>query len=765
MNTDRYVVVKPIRTLRDLLGWLVRLVPLLVATIAWQLGDTFALDVGTLADEDVVSGFYEREANEQATYRWSSYRSTLTLPARYLPAVLDIEGTVVPGGTRVSLLSADETFRVDLPPTAGEPVMRHYRVLWPATSTPTGWFSIEVAADRLENTLDARSLGLLIRTITLTATHHAAQVPPLLVLLIGILPLSLEACLRLANIRRAISLALSMLVGLLTIAVWFWIPLWIQPFVPYIVATLLFLAGMLWWNRWVVTHQQANKLPYLYIILVAWSGAIPLYLALRYGVRSWYHPDNMRFVAMGAALLLPLVGGRVRRGLLWTIVAGLIIYGVHRYTTLFLSDYSNDFTALFRGPRSFLSGDPLYKLEVLQGNPLVNTYKYPPFFVFLMGPITGLPYVPAFYIWRGFNLLLLCLALLLLWRWSGQPLRSWSTVGLLYLLLVFRPLSESLGYGQLDIVILVSLAAALLALKHGRWGWWGAALAVPAAIKLYPAFLVVHTVFSRFRAKKPQMNIDKHRFPEQSVFIRVSLWLKQGIQWRGVVGFVVGFVVLTGLAIAVFGWDVHLMYLTEVLPVSGGGTAWVENQTINGWLNRLVTNRIELGPDSPGIVRWLTYAAAVVMVFLTVLLTMRCSDGAATMRRGDATDEANMLQRDDATVRRRDESGAGDDHAGFGLWIITMLIILPAAWIHYQAILIIPLYQLFVRLERQTTGIRWQPLVMISLAWMLLCYGNQWTFFDLSYHGPIWALLLSYKLYALLLLWGATVKFSTDAHR
>lgn len=729
MTTDRYVVIKPIRDIRNLLGWLVRLVPLLVASIAWQLGGTFALDVGTLADEDVVSGFYERETNVQATYRyrWSSYRSTLTLPARYLPAVLDIEGTVVPGGTRVSLLSANETLRVDLPPTAGVPVMRHYRILWPATSTPTGWFSIEVAADRLENTLDARSLGLLIGTITLTATHRAMLVPPLLVLLLGIVPLSLEACLRLANIRRSISLVLSVLVGMLTIAAWFWIPLWIQPFVPYIVATLLFLAGMLWWSRWVVTHQQANTLPSLYIILVAWSGAIPLYLALRYGVRSWYHPDNMRFVAMGAALLLPLAGPRVRRGLLWVIVAGLAIYGVHRYTSLFLSDYSNDFTALFRGPRSFLNGESLYKLEELQGNPLVNTYKYPPFFIFLMGPITGLPYVPAFYIWRGFNLLLLLLALVLLWRWSGQPLRSWSTVGLLYLLLVFRPLSESLGYGQLDIVILVSLAAALLALKHTRWGWWGAALAVPAAIKLYPAFLVVHAFFSRSQKHKPQMNTDEHRFPEQSVVTRGSLWLKEGIQWRGVAGFVVGFAVLTGLAIAVFGWDVHLMYLTEVLPVSGGGTAWVENQTFNGWFNRLVTDRIELGPDSPGIIRWLTYGAAVVMIALTLLL-MR--------RRSDADD-------------------ADDDHAGFGLWIITMLIILPAAWIHYQAILIIPLYQLLVRLERHAMGVRWQPLVMLSLAWMLLCYGNQWTFFDLSYHGPIWALLLSYKVYGLLLLWGA----------
>jgi RsiW-degrading membrane proteinase PrsW (M82 family) len=78
---------------------------------------------------------------------------------------------------------------------------------------------------------------------------------------------------------------------------------------------------------------------------------------------------------------------------------------------------------------------------------------------------------------------------------------------------------------------------------------------------------------------------------------------------------------------------------------------------------------------------------------------------------------------------------------------------------HYAAVLLIPFYQLFVRLEQQppqTNALPWRVLLLYALAWLLLCYGNQWTFFDRTmYDGPLWVLVLSYKFYGLLLLWFA----------
>jgi hypothetical protein len=306
-----------------------------------------------------------------------------------------------------------------------------------------------------------------------------------------------------------------------------------------------------------------------------------------------------------------------------------------------------------------------------------------------MGGLTGLPFGPAIQVWRGINLLIFLIAGFLLWRWSKRPLRSWSTAGLAYGMLVFQQAPTVLTYGQVDMIVMVAVAGALLALSRQRWGLAGALLALPAAIKLYPAYLLIHAAIQR--------------------------------RWRAVAGFGAAFLALAAISVATLGWGVHMIYLRDVMPISSAGTAWVENQTFNGFINRLVTAPpIRLAPETSQAATWLTYACALALVLLTAW-----------------------------RVR------AMDAESGFGLWIVSMLIILPSAWMHYEVLLLIPLYQLLVRLEREPQRWSWRTVTLIVLAWSLLCYGNQWTFFNRTFHGPVWALLLSYKLYGMLLLWAA----------
>lgn len=85
-----------------------------------------------------------------------------------------------------------------------------------------------------------------------------------------------------------------------------------------------------------------------------------------------------------------------------------------------------------------------------------------------------------------------------------------------------------------------------------------------------------------------------------------------------------------------------------------------------------------------------------------------------------------------------------------------MLLVLPAAWMHYEALLLIPFCQLFV-LARSERGVRWQVVALYALAWMLLAHGNLWSFFNKSLYGPFWQLILSYKFYGQLLLYAAIV--------
>jgi hypothetical protein len=205
-------------------------------------------------------------------------------------------------------------------------------------------------------------------------------------------------------------------------------------------------------------------------------------------------------------------------------------------------------------------------------------------------------------------------------------------------------------------------------------------------MKLYPAYLLLHAVVLR--------------------------------RWRAPLAAAITVLALTALAIALLGWPVHATYFATVLPASGGGTGWIENQTLNGFLNRLGASSAALLPDAGGTVRWLTYLGALALSALAAQRTLRRDIGAS-----------------------------------FGLWVVTLLIVMPISWIHYEALLIVPFFHLFVAAERRAQPLDRRMVFVYAAACMLLAYGNQWTFFGRIWLGPAWAFVLSYKWYGMLLLW------------
>lgn len=672
------------------------LVPVLLAWAFWLRGGAVRLDIGGLTDRVVIWNFHEPEANPTDTYRWSTHEATITLPAHILPGIVQVRGAVAPDGTQVTL-GVGRQYTVALPPREGTPELRRYQMLFPPDTDLSGSTTLAVLATPPAVTAETRPLGMLIADVQAqslapasAAVAPGSDMPPLfLLVLFGAIPLVLFGTLRLATVPTVAAWLAAFGAGCGLVVLWGNQPMWIQPFLSNTLVILGVLLAMAWWLRQAAQRHPMGSLPWLFVALVAFAGIIPIYLYLRFGVELWLHPNNLPIISTLAALLLPFVGARWRTSLVWLVVLPLLAYGLTVWYGAISKDYATDFTALFRGVRSYVQGGVLYNMDNITTNHLGDTYKYPPFFVFMMAPITGLPYVQAILTWHLFNTALLIAAAAMLWKWSGMPLRSWSTLGLVYLVLVFKPVVDTVSSGQADILMLVSLSAALLALQANRWGWWGAILAFPAAIKLYAGYLLLHSIVHR--------------------------------QWRALVGFAAGFAALTAASLLLLGTDIHMQFVRDVLPNIGGGTAWVENQTINGWLNRLVAERIGLLPETSSTIRWLTYGAAAVFTVLT----------------------AWRVQRMPATT-------------GFGLWTVTLLVILPIAWMHYQAILVLPLYQLFVRLEQQQATLDWRTLLFLSVAWLLLCFGNQWTFFDrVLYDGSYWSLLLSYKLYGLLLLWGA----------
>jgi hypothetical protein len=53
--------------------------------------------------------------------------------------------------------------------------------------------------------------------------------------------------------------------------------------------------------------------------------------------------------------------------------------------------------------------------------------------------------------------------------------------------------------------------------------------------------------------------------------------------------------------------------------------------------------------------------------------------------------------------------------------------------------------------------IAWPLAACLLLAWVLLGQGDRFSFYDETLRGPFWQLVLSYKTYGLLLLYGVLV--------
>jgi hypothetical protein len=196
-------------------------------------------------------------------------------------------------------------------------------------------------------------------------------------------------------------------------------------------------------------------------------------------------------------------------------------------------------------------------------------------------------------------------------------------------------------------------------------------------------------------------------------------------EWRAIAWTGALLVLLNGVAMAVVGWPDHLTYATGVLPHIGGGTGWVENQTVNGFLCRLLTGTVLPRPVHESTIDLLTYASLALTLTVATLLAARTTD----------RPDVSALQ--------------------FGLFPLLMVLAVPAAWIHYETIVIFPLLALVwsAALEPFSPGEAFTG----ALGFGLVAYGNQWSFFDGTWSPGLPLLALSREWFGLLLLFGLTV--------
>lgn len=191
---------------------------------------------------------------------------------------------------------------------------------------------------------------------------------------------------------------------------------------------------------------------------------------------------------------------------------------------------------------------------------LIALVPITPFSTLILYPFTGLEPLTAKHVWIVCNLLLLLPTAWFLRRLTGL---SYTRIALAFALSL--PLHRNLLDGQFYILLLLLIVAALWAYVEEHDAAAGALVGLAAACKIFPAVLFI--LFWRRRA------------------------------WKAMASGLLTLAVCVALAVAVFGTQIHRVYLHEVLPATLRGEALPPYATGSGSITTLMHSLFLAEPE------------------------------------------------------------------------------------------------------------------------------------------------------------------------
>ena len=215
-----------------------------------------------------------------------------------------------------------------------------------------------------------------------------------------------------------------------------------------------------------------------------------------------------------------------------------------------------DLDAYLAAGRDTLSGHPLYAVFLQHPFPdptLRPAYIYPPIFAILVSPLALLPQSVAGALWLLLNQLCLAASLLIVIRWlRPSPLAIAMVIAAT---VTFYPLWVDAVQGQanLPLLLLVTLGVAGVIRGESRFA---IAIGAAAALKLTPAILLIWLALDRR--------------------LKPAAWMLAGF----------GALTLIG---ALLRFRDTLVFFTQVVPSLAPGTAVYANQSLAGFLERILT--------------------------------------------------------------------------------------------------------------------------------------------------------------------------------
>src|SRR5262245_12041938 len=288
-----------------------------------------------------------------------------------------------------------------------------------------------------------------------------------------------------------------------------------------------------------------------------------------------------------------------------------------------------DFPIFMARAADFLHTGQLYVSvdNLVAYGPGTPVYKYPPFYALFLLPFAhaDLRQVEYYHWLLQIALYLLAVVLTVIALRPRHPLRFALVAAIVAL--NFAPFFETLYGLQVETVLLLLFAVALLALRQGHEVAAGLALGLAAMLKVYPIFLLLYLGVAR--------------------------------RWRAVAGFVAAAALALLLSLAAFGPAQNRLYFTSILPTIS--QEYPERSAENLAFGRYA--RALLGA-SPEVAKRVGQLIAVPLVMASAFAI----HGGRRLRNGE---ERMPLE--------------------LSLFVSLMLLCLANSWTNYQLLLLVPI--------------------------------------------------------------------------
>ncbi|HEM60750.1 MAG TPA: DUF2029 domain-containing protein, partial [Chloroflexi bacterium] len=566
--------------------YILSIVSLAVLALAYQVRPAMQIEVGSEGDKSHLTGFHEPDRSDGLSYRWSSGFSTIRLRgvATWTPLelALQLDGsrpaglpsphvTVVANGHEVGPLQTTDQFET-------------YRLrISPEMVGIWGDLVIDLHCDafvpaEVTGADDQRELGVLVDTAAVQPVRQPLLVFPPLCQYLGLV--FIIAAAYLWSRQVGLSTRGSMLTAVLcTVAL------------AALVIRCPLQLGLC--DRWLVA------------LLVVVNVTTILF---RSGRARWTGDRKISAEVLADLHLLLVCAVVVAAGLfawkgLWQPLA---------------EDRATDFYINYAAATVLAQGGDIYDPAALRGasdqwDPPVTTFDFgslfvtyitPPFHALMLLPLVPLGYETARPLFLFLSTLLLFCSLALLLRAGETALQKPPRLLLaLLVVLAFLPVYTSLALGQVDFVLLFLISLSYWAYLTDRKLIVGPALAAAAMIKLSPAALLLYFLWKRDLAV---------------------------VASAAVTGVVLGTV-----SVLAVGQRAALEFATGIVPSLLKGTAFFQNQSLNGFFSRLLVEpslyySLREFPSLPAI-RVLTLISSLVVVGVVAYLT-RPRGGASSVR-------------------------------------------------------------------------------------------------------------------------------------